>query len=138
MGRPFDFLDDLQRDVLHAVHGIDRRLADEIDGAQAECVESDAGALLSQGGAHDNRHGMQSHEVAQEFQAIHARHLDVQRQYIRVQRLDHVARHDGIFRRADDFDLFVRGEDFREQPPNHQGIVDDQNANFFSIAISWA
>jgi hypothetical protein len=42
--------------------------------------------------------GPQAHQLAQEVDAVHARHLDVQRDHVGVQLADHLARHVGVGR----------------------------------------
>jgi hypothetical protein len=59
--------------------------------------------------------GPQAHQAVQKIEAVHARHFDIQRQHVGVQRLDHLARGDRIRRRADHFEIGCAIDDLGQQ-----------------------
>ena len=76
------------------------RLGHEIDGADFQRLERHLGAALGQRRDHDHRHRPQRHDLAQERQAVHVRHLDVERDHVGIERLDPLARDDADRRRC--------------------------------------
>ena len=68
------------------------RLGDAVDGAELQGVERRLGALAGQGRDHDHRHRPQPHDLLEELEAVHVRHLDVERDDVRIERLDRLAR----------------------------------------------
>ena len=92
---------------------VDLGLGDEIDRAQLQRLERGLGAAFGQRRHHDHRHGPQAHEIGEESQSVHARHLDVQREHVRIGLLDALARHERIRRRAHHFDVPARSSGSR-------------------------
>ena len=68
------------------------RLGDEIDCADFKRLERGFGATLRQRRNHHHRHRPQRHDLAQERQPVHVRHLDVERDDVGIERLDALAR----------------------------------------------
>ena len=77
---------------------VDGRLGHEVDGAESQRIEGDVGTQLRQRGAHDHRDRPQAHQIGEERETVHARHLDIQCQDIGVERLDLVARDERVGR----------------------------------------
>jgi hypothetical protein len=69
------------------------------------------------------------HNHAKRFHTVHARHFEVERDYIRLEFFYLFQREGAIHGRSDDFDGRVPGQDRRNQLPHESGIVDDQNAD---------
>lgn len=65
------------------------------------------------------RHGPQAHDVLQERQAVHARHLHVERHHVGIEPLDLVARQQRVRGGADDLDA---GYDIAVQCAKEQGL----------------
>jgi hypothetical protein len=55
--------------------------------------------------------GLRPHQLVEELQPVHLRHLDVERDHVGIQLLDHVARLEGVGRRAHDLDVGLLVED---------------------------
>ena len=64
------------------------RLGHIVQRAGFQGIQCDLTALFGEARYHDDRHGTKTHEIAQERQAVHARHFHIQRQHIRIQGLD--------------------------------------------------
>ena len=75
------------------------------------------------------------HQLLQERQPVHARHLDVQRQHVGLERQNLVARHVRIGRRADHFQVRLSRQGFRQDLADDGRIVDDQNADFSVLSM---
>jgi hypothetical protein len=75
---------------------------------------------------------MLAHDLLEEGQPVHARHLDVQRDDIRDLLSDPFGSHKGIASRGDHLDLRVGLEYFAQRLAHYSGVVHNQNANFWS------
>jgi hypothetical protein len=64
-----------------------------------------------------------------ERQAVHAGHLNVQRDHVRHLFPHPLGSDERIARRADYFNGGVRGQHFAQRLANHRGIVDDEDPN---------
>ena len=89
---------------------------------------------LRERGHHHHRHRSQAHEVGEEGQAVHARHLDVEREHVRVEGLDLVARHQRVLGMAHDLDAGVLRQHLGQHPAHKRGVVDNQDANLVDHA----
>ena len=103
-------------------------LADAIDGAEFEGRKRRVRAAMGQGRHHDHRHRPQPHDLLEEFEAVHVRHLDVERDDVGIERLDRVARLAGVAGLADDLDVRIDAAGSPDQAAHGGGIVDDENA----------
>jgi hypothetical protein len=104
--------------------------AQHVEGPEPEGFEGVFGTALREG-AHDNhRDGPALHEDFEEGEAVHARHLDVQRDDVGVEFLDLVAGGVGIDGGADDLDFGVSVERIGRHAADHGGVVDDEDADF--------
>ena len=83
------------------------RLGNEIDGTDFKRLERHIGSRLGQRRNHDHGHRPQRHDLSQEGDAVHIRHLDVERHHIRIQRLDALACDQRIAGRADHLNLRI-------------------------------
>ena len=61
------------------------RLGQNIHRAALQCLESDVAGSLPQRTDHHYRHGMEPHQLFEESEAVHARHLDIQGQHVGAQ-----------------------------------------------------
>ncbi|BCU07002.1 hypothetical protein Atep_16790 [Allochromatium tepidum] len=102
-------------------------LGDDVDRPGAHRLHGDLGALLGQGRADDDRRRPLGHEPAQEGQAIHARHLDVEHDDVGPLLLHQLARKQRVARRAHDLDAGDARELFGEYLPHHRRVVHDQD-----------
>ena len=117
-GRGLDLGDDFAGLLDGAVGHIEFWLGYVIDRSQAQRSQGRFRAAFGERGNHDHRHGMAAHQLLQERQAVHPRHLNIQRQHIRVEGLDFLPGDEGIARGSDDLQLRVRAEYFRQQLPH--------------------
>jgi hypothetical protein len=114
---------------------IDPGLRDEIDRAELQRAQRDVSAALSQRRHHHDRHRPQPHQVLEERDAVHARHLDIERDHVRIELLDFLARRVRIAGRADHLDV-GRAREHRGQKLAHQcGIVDHEDFDAHSLAL---
>ena len=86
------------------------------------------GSTVCHGRHHDHRHGPELHNLFQEFQAVHVRHLDVERHDIGIELLDRRASLHGVSGLADDADIGILAEHGRDQTTHGRAVVDDENA----------
>ncbi len=70
-----------------------------------------------------------SHEIAEEGDAIHARHFDIKGENMGLEGSDFFARFERIGRSADDENGGIARELAGEKLADHSGIVDDENAD---------
>jgi hypothetical protein len=107
--------------------GLDRdlRLGDEVHRAEFQRAHGDLGAALGQRGHHQHRHRAQAHQFFEEVEAVHLRHLDVEREDVGIDPLDQVACDERIGRHADDFHVRLRVDDLGHHAADQGRIVDD-------------
>ena len=98
-------LGDLLRVLAHAALDIELGLGDEVDRAELERAQRDLRARVGQRRDHDDRHRPQAHELFEKAQAVHLRHLDVERNDVGIERADHLACGERIGRGADHFQV---------------------------------
>ena len=70
------------------------------------------------------------HEDFQERDAVHPRHLDIEREHVGLELDNFVPRDKRVDRCADDFDLRIRIERVAGQLAHDRGVVHDENADF--------
>ncbi len=109
------------------------RFGNDIHGAVFQRLQRSLRAFLGQTGTNDHRDGMLAHDLLQEGEPIHARHLDIQGDDVRRSGLYSFGGHERIGSSADHFDVRVRRQDIAERLPDHGGIVHDQNADPFLL-----
>ena len=103
-------------------------LGDEADRAGVECRHRRLAALLGQRRAHHHRRGALVHQLAQEGDAVHARHLDVQHDDVRPvgRHLRH--REQRVASGADDLDA-TGGQLLGHEAAHHRRVVDQEGAH---------
>ena len=111
------------RQQLEPVGHTDLRLGDEIDRAELERAQGDVGAALGQRRHHHDRRRAQPHQLAQEIDAVHARHFDVERDHVGVDVADQLARGERVARRTDAFHVGLTVDDLGEQAAHQRGII---------------
>ncbi len=99
----------------HAFTDAQLRFGDEIDRPQLQRAQCDFRAFRRQRRDHHDRHRTQTHQFFQEIEAVHARHLDVQRQHLRVVLFNQIARHQRIGGRGHHFHIGMAVDDLRHQ-----------------------
>jgi hypothetical protein len=67
--------------------------------------------------------------ILQKREAVHARHLEVEREHVGVEFLDLVAGGVGVDRGADDFDVGIGFERIAHEFADDGGVVHDQDAD---------
>src|ERR1700731_1535614 len=75
---------------------------------------------------------MATHQLFEESQTIHPRHLDIESEYIGIERLDFFPGHKRILCCADHFQFRIRAENLRQQLAHERRIIDDKHL------IGWA
>ena len=88
---------------------------------------------LRQGADDDDGHGPVFLQNSKERQAVHARHLDVQRKHVRIEFEDFVPRLVRIGRGADDLDFRVAAKGVADGVAHDGRVVHDQHADFFWV-----
>ena len=129
-GRGLDSLAKGYPRILQKLFAAQARFGDDFDRPILERLESALRALLGEARTDHDRYRMLGHDLLQERQPIHARHLDIQGDNIRHLFAHPLRRHKGVGSGPHDLDFRVAGEDFAECLSNHGGVVHDKNANF--------
>src|SRR5437899_986635 len=68
------------------------------------------------------------HDLAQGLHAVHARHLQIERDHMRMQFFNLLQPEFAVHGRADDLDPGIAFDDLRDQLAHQCGIVDDQDS----------
>ena len=105
------------------------RLGEAVDRTDFERRQRHFGATLGQRRHHHDRHRPQPHDLLKELEPVHVGHLDVERDDVRVEVLDHLAGGRRIGRPTDHFDALVARQHRRQQAPDGRGVIDDQDAD---------
>ena len=111
----------------HARFHVEHRLWQDLDSSDLQGSKSGVRSPLGQGGNDDDRHRTKRHKTFQEAEPIHAGHLDIKRDNVRVQRLDFITSYQWICSCTNNLDIYFAAQKFREQLPYQRRIVDDQN-----------
>ena len=75
-------------------------------------------------------------DLPQHFDAVHARHVDIERDHVRVQLVDFLQPDGAIHGGADDFDGRIALQHLRDQLAHQRRIVDHQHADFLAHAMA--
>jgi hypothetical protein len=110
-----DLVGDVLRELLEPVGDADLGLGHEVERAELECAQRHLGAALGERGDHHHRHRAKAHQARQEVEPVHAWHLDIQCDDVRVEAADHFARHQRVGGRADTFHVGLAVDDLAEQ-----------------------
>lgn len=70
------------------------------------------------------------HDLLKKMKAVELRHANIQSHNIRNMLDQQFPRDVGIWRRADNFNLRIRRQDFCDQGPNNGRVVDNKNFYF--------
>jgi hypothetical protein len=106
------------------------RLCHHIHGPRLERVERVFRAGLAERAHDDHGKRVMLHQDSQECDAIHARHLDIEREHIRLEGENLVACDVGIDSRGDDFDVGLGVERIAYELAHDCGVVHDEDTNF--------
>ena len=126
------------RDSCRNCGGIDARLGHHVDGAGFERLHQRIRAGLGKAGADDDRDGALRHDLAQEGEPIHARHLDIEEHDIGHFLADALDRDIGIGGGGHDFEVGVARYDFAQRHAHGGAVVDDEDANLARWEVSRA
>jgi hypothetical protein len=107
-------------------------LGDDRQRAGGQRVHGRAGALFRQRGTDDGRRRMLAHDLLEEGQAVHARHLDVDHEHIGPLDLHLVQRIQRVGSNADHLDVGFALQRLAVDLADHRRVVDDHD--FDSIA----
>ena len=127
-GRRLDLRADLELQRVEGFAQALRGLGDVVDGPQLQCAKRGVGTILGQRRDHHDRHGPHAHQPFEELDAVHARHLHVERQHVGIERLDLLARDDRVGRGAHDLEVGVARQDAGQHLAHECRIVDDEDA----------
>jgi hypothetical protein len=138
------FSDEVSADLVGDQFGVlahpaldrDLRLGDEVDRTEFERAHRDFRTALGQRGHHQHRHRPQAHQLLQEVEAIHLRHLDVEREHVGIGFLDQFARNERIGGGAHDFHVGLRIDDLAHHAADQGRVVDDQDLGFHCVSQS--
>ena len=108
------------------------RLGDEIDGAEFDRFQRRLGAFLGQRRDHHHRARRLDHDLAEAGQPIHAGHLDVKRDHLRIERAHQFERLVAIAGQTD-VEVALLEENVFEQLPHQRGIVGDQKLDHEAV-----
>ena len=127
--RSLDHIADAIRALGQMVRRPDARLQYDVDRAGLQRLHQGLGSGLGQGRAHDHRDRPLGHQLAQEGDAVHARHLDVQGDDVGHVLGDATRGDEGVGGHAHDLDAGVGGQDVDQSLAHTGRVVDDQNAD---------
>ena len=123
-----DLVGQLQREVADLVGST--WLAQDLDGTDLQRFEGERPVGLRERRDDHGRHRVVLHELAQERDPVHARHLDIERDHVGLELDDLRPRDVRIAGDAHDLDVGVARELALEDLANDGGVVDDQDADF--------
>ncbi|MPN03006.1 hypothetical protein SDC9_150229 [bioreactor metagenome] len=124
------FVDQLARGIAEKVAQADLGLGD--DGYRPGChrVERHRHPGFGQRRADDHRRRVFLHDLAQETEAIHARHLDVENDHVGPVAVEFFHREQGVRRCRDDLDVVRLGQNAAQHFTNDGRVVDDMDGDF--------
>ena len=127
LGRGLYFGDDVAGLLDGSIRNIQFWLRNIVHRTQAERAQSGFRTSIGERGDHDHRHGMATHQLFEECQAIHPRHLDIESEYIGMESLDFFPGHKRIRCCTDHFQFRIRAENLRQQLAHERRIIDDKH-----------
>src|SRR5690606_11671841 len=104
------------------------RLGNEIDSANLKGRQCFLRALFGQRRHHDDRAGVLEHDAVETGQAVHQRHMDVERHHVRPERRDDLQRLCPVACKLD-LEISLGREDLAEQLPHQRGVFNDEEAD---------
>ena len=126
-----NFVYDLLRKIVQPTCQTHPRLCHEINRPQFERLHSDLGSTLGESRNHDNWHRAQTHQTAQKINAIHPRHLNIQRDDVWIELPNHFSGNQGIIRCPYALHVPLAIDDFGEQTTHQGRVIDHYHPNFF-------
>lgn len=93
--------------------------------------------LFGQAGTDHHRQRALGHDLAQEGQLVHARHLDVEEDHVRQFAAAPCGRSIGVGGGPHHLEAGIAGNDVAEDAPHRGGIVDDQDAPSLAGKAGW-
>src|SRR5438477_7773984 len=132
----FYFCDQLVGDIFEVAGGSVFGFSQKIHGAHRQGFERGVAALFRMRAEEDDRQRSAPHDKAQHFHAVHARHLQVERNDIRLQLFNFLQSESAIHRCADNFDGRIARKYRRDPFAHERGITDDRDSDTFARAIA--
>lgn len=132
MRSAFDDFANTHRIVGKAVGGPDLRFQDDVDGTGLQRLDQRFRTRFRQRRTHHDRDRPLRHQLAEEGNAIHARHLHIERDDIGDLLLQLPCRHEGVRCDRHDLDIGILLQYMGQRLADAGGIVDDENADFLS------
>ena len=103
-------------------------LGDVVHRPAIEAVERDVGRALGQAADHDHRHGPDGQYLFERGEAVHARHLDVKRDCVRIELTELDQGIVTIVGSADDGQVAAFVDRIGNHAPHQCGIIHDQHS----------
>src|SRR5882724_7158886 len=132
----FYFCNQLVGDFIEVAGGGVLGLGEKIDGAQRESLERGVATLFRMSAEENDRERSAPHDEAQRFHAIHAGHVQVQGDHIRLQLFNFFQRKCAVHSGANNFYRRFARQDRGDQFPHESGIIDDENSDTVAHAIA--
>jgi hypothetical protein len=115
-------------------HGVrPARLGQHLHGPDVKRLQRGLARRLPQRADHNDREGMVMHELLEERQAIHARHLDIESQHVRPKRQDLVAGDERIRRRSHNLQVRLLGDGLGENLADDRRVIHDQDPDLATL-----
>ena len=118
-----NFVHDLGGQLAQTIGHTHAGFGDEVHRTQLQRAHGDFCAALGQRGNHQHWHGAQTHDAAQEIDAVHLGHFDVQSDHVWVELTNHFTRNQGVVCGADAFHVRLAIDDFCEQAAHQRRVV---------------
>jgi hypothetical protein len=115
---------------------LDPGLVHEVHGPQLQAAQGDLGAFLRLRREEEHRRRAVGHDAPQGLQAVHARHLDVERHHVRPEVEGLLPSVLAVHGRGHDLDVGRVAQHAREGLAHEGGVVDDQDADHFPAACA--
>ena len=106
------------------------RLRDHFDGPRPQGLQAQRRSRRRVRADDDDRNRLMLHQVPQEGQAVHFRHLDVQGDDIRAVLRDELTCAEGVGGLSNDLDVGLSSQSAGQHPSAGGRVVDDQHAGF--------
>jgi hypothetical protein len=129
-----NFLSEFSGDVIDAAGGSFLRLGDEVECAESKRFESDGSAAFGLAADDDDGNVMPAGDLAQHLDAVHARHVEIERNDVGTELGDLFQAERAVHGGADDFDRRIALKNLRDQLAHQGRIVNDEDAEF---GVEW-
>ena len=123
MRRYFDLADQLGGDLFHLRLSGVARLGDEIKCAQRQRFESGRGAGGGVRAYDDDRQLVSAGDLPQSFHAVHARHVEIESDHVRLEFFDLAQGKAAVNGRPYHFDGLVALQDLRNHLAHERGVI---------------